>query len=80
MLERVKGIEPSYLAWKATALPLSYTRARRKNRRSIGANHHAPPLPVKSALFSRFGNRQTVHTTPDLLQPLINELAPFRPT
>ena len=26
-LERVKGIEPSYSAWKAAALPLSYTRA-----------------------------------------------------
>jgi hypothetical protein len=26
MLERVKGIEPSYSAWKAAALPLSYTR------------------------------------------------------
>ena len=25
-LERVKGIEPSQLAWKARALPLSYTR------------------------------------------------------
>src|SRR2546421_11622165 len=25
--ERVKGIEPSSVAWKATALPLSYTRA-----------------------------------------------------
>ena len=24
--ERVKGIEPSQLAWKARALPLSYTR------------------------------------------------------
>jgi hypothetical protein len=24
----VKGIEPSYSAWKAAALPLSYTRAR----------------------------------------------------
>ena len=24
--ERVKGIEPSYSAWKAAALPLSYTR------------------------------------------------------
>jgi hypothetical protein len=29
ILERVKGIEPSYSAWKAAALPLSYTRARR---------------------------------------------------
>jgi hypothetical protein len=26
-VERVKGIEPSYSAWKAAALPLSYTRA-----------------------------------------------------
>ena len=26
LLERVKGIEPSQLAWKARALPLSYTR------------------------------------------------------
>ena len=25
-MERVKGIEPSYLAWEARALPLSYTR------------------------------------------------------
>ena len=28
-MERVKGIEPSYSAWKAAALPLSYTRIRR---------------------------------------------------
>lgn len=28
ILERVKGIEPSYSAWKAAALPLSYTRIR----------------------------------------------------
>jgi hypothetical protein len=27
-VERVKGIEPSYSAWKAAALPLSYTRNR----------------------------------------------------
>ena len=27
-MERVKGIEPSYSAWKAAALPLSYTRGR----------------------------------------------------
>ena len=26
IMERVKGIEPSSLAWKAIALPLSYTR------------------------------------------------------
>src|SRR5262245_11515622 len=28
LLERVKGIEPSSSAWKAVALPLSYTRIR----------------------------------------------------
>lgn len=26
LLERVKGIEPSYAAWEATVLPLNYTR------------------------------------------------------
>ena len=26
IMERVKGIEPSQLAWKARTLPLSYTR------------------------------------------------------
>jgi hypothetical protein len=31
-LERVKGIEPSYSAWKAAALPLSYTREAAKYR------------------------------------------------
>ncbi len=29
-LERVKGIEPSSLAWEAKALPLSYTRIRKR--------------------------------------------------
>jgi hypothetical protein len=26
MLERVMGIEPTYLAWEANVLPLNYTR------------------------------------------------------
>ena len=30
-MERVKGIEPSSSAWKAVALPLSYTRIRNRN-------------------------------------------------
>ena len=30
-MERVKGIEPSQPAWKAGALPLSYTRIGVKN-------------------------------------------------
>ena len=29
-LERVKGIEPSYPAWKAGVLPLNYTRKPKK--------------------------------------------------
>ena len=34
ILERVKGIEPSSSAWKAVALPLSYTRAWNSRRTS----------------------------------------------
>ena len=30
LLERVAGIEPAYSAWKAAALPLSYTRNRQR--------------------------------------------------
>jgi hypothetical protein len=41
-LERVKGIEPSYSAWKAAALPLSYTRAGDQlSRRASGLNRPA---------------------------------------
>jgi hypothetical protein len=28
VLERAKGIEPSYAAWEAAVLPLNYARAR----------------------------------------------------
>ena len=42
-LERVKGIEPSYSAWKAAALPLSYTRAGvHLTRRADGLNLRRP--------------------------------------
>ncbi len=34
-MERVKGIEPSRLAWKARALPLSYTRLSPNTRISL---------------------------------------------
>jgi hypothetical protein len=48
-LERVKGIEPSYSAWKAAALPLSYTRARPINYHALRAasTAHAPRATVK---------------------------------
>ena len=36
-LERVAGIEPAYSAWKAAALPLSYTRETEECRRSAGS-------------------------------------------
>jgi hypothetical protein len=46
-LERVKGIEPSYSAWKAAALPLSYTRARPINyhaqRAASTSDRHEKP-------------------------------------
>ena len=37
ILERVKGIEPSYSAWKAAALPLSYTRVQAMNYHAADA-------------------------------------------
>ena len=46
-MERVKGIEPSSVAWEATALPLSYTRAvpdksmRRSGQKATGGT--GPP-------------------------------------
>ena len=40
ILERVKGIEPSYSAWEADVLPLNYTRPLRMG--SIA------PLPYKT--------------------------------
>jgi hypothetical protein len=44
-MERVKGIEPSYSAWKAAALPLSYTRAQ-------AINYHA--MEAASTAMDRF--------------------------
>jgi hypothetical protein len=43
----VNGIEPSYSAWKAAALPLSYTRARPINyhaqRAASTSDRHEKP-------------------------------------
>src|SRR5262245_30568470 len=58
-LERVKGIEPSSSAWKAVALPLSYTRARE-------ALHASPPSPtLRRVLFAigRLAGRSAAGTT-----------------
>ncbi len=44
-MERVKGIEPSRPAWKAGALPLSYTR----NKKMVGAAGFEPATPWSQA-------------------------------
>ena len=41
-MERVKGIEPSYSAWEAAALPLSYTRVRSGEQPESAAMPEAP--------------------------------------
>lgn len=62
-MERVKGIEPSSSAWKAAALPLSYTRApdlgrrwwRRldSNQRRLSQRIYSPsPLATRALLHS----------------------------
>ncbi len=38
LVERVKGIEPSYEAWEASVLPLNYTRA--------ASSIDRPPVPL----------------------------------
>jgi hypothetical protein len=48
-LERVKGIEPSYSAWKAAALPLSYTRAGVELTRHAGGLNPPPAGPVRTS-------------------------------
>ena len=54
-LERVKGIEPSYSAWKAAALPLSYTRATDQlSRRGSGLNRHEWICPLQTVVQAAF--------------------------
>lgn len=48
-MERVKGIEPSRPAWKAGALPLSYTRKKKKWSEQQDSNLR-PPGPKPGAL------------------------------
>ena len=48
-MERVAGIEPAYSAWKAAALPLSYTRMRRQvTRRAGGLNLSGRDIPRRA--------------------------------
>jgi hypothetical protein len=43
-MERVKGIEPSYSAWKAAALPLSYTRVPADHLTRRAGRLNPPPV------------------------------------
>ena len=52
-MERVKGIEPSYSAWKAAALPLSYTRAGDELSRHAGGLKIMRALARRQVLFRR---------------------------
>ena len=53
LMERVKGIEPSYEAWEAAVLPLNYTRAGLEFYRHGTAN--APPVHSPAPGVDRFG-------------------------
>ena len=55
LMERVMGIEPTYLAWKARALPLSYTRISwswREESNPQPADYKSAALPIE--LHQRF--------------------------
>src|SRR5450432_2118736 len=56
-LERAKGIEPSSVAWEATALPLSYARVTRFYRRPDTKSRS-----IRSAAMSVFSLRQAAAT------------------
>ncbi len=51
----MKGIEPSYSAWKAAALPLSYTRNNSSSRDFAGfqPQQHTQKRPLPNAFAIR---------------------------
>ena len=53
-MERVKGIEPSYSAWKAAALPLSYTRDGLAHRQINVASSATGILPDQAPKYRVF--------------------------
>ena len=69
----MKGIEPSYSAWKAAALPLSYTRAGDDlTRRAEGLNRPPPGIiaPVNSQYSPHFRPLTRADSPPILMFPL----------
>ena len=69
-MERVKGIEPSYSAWEAAALPLSYTRALPPMARSRRQKQQPP-----------YGGITLAHQAPFRLTqaPVSRQVPPDRP-
>jgi hypothetical protein len=51
-MERVKGIEPSWPAWKAGALPLSYTRLNLLQRLFGGGSRIRTCVDVRRQIYS----------------------------
>jgi hypothetical protein len=75
VLERAKGIEPSYAAWEAAVLPLNYARKINHLARLAGPNvlqnvlHASGPasLPFLAALSAKRKPRGAPRPTPDLV-------------
>ncbi len=92
-MERVKGIEPSYSAWKAAALPLSYTRLfnrlavqRRATRRALRALATPPARLIPASARHRnpaaWSQSEAAHpavrTRVDAVEGPARRSAPFR--
>ncbi len=76
--ERVKGIEPSYQAWKARALPLSYTRQDARRRRALRPRSFACRLFCAAAVAFPFSRLAEKPRQPSLVRPPV-EGAGFEP-
>src|SRR5271165_4496387 len=80
------GIEPTPPAWKAGALPLSYTRVKSRARLIMGGAGFEPakavPPDLQSGPFGRLGIHPSwvlSSACPDLFQPLTEPRGDRRP-
>ena len=60
-VERVTGIEPAWPAWKAGALPLSYTRVSQGDRKTI-LDHAISVLGWKNRSSIRSAERRSSYS------------------
>src|SRR6266446_3742417 len=75
-LERVKGIEPSSSAWKAVALPLSYTRIQKSEDR-MQVSEQLPSISDPCSCHSVLRMVGEVGLEPTKAQPADLQSAPF---